>query len=281
MKSIPVNTLDDEYQTGIAIGKISSDSLQLFDEAGHSHRHDYHTFILAQKGNVHIEIDFERHKIKAPAILYIHPNQVHRILKAENIDFYLLRINNEKIHSHYLKLLEQNIVPVKSLPLQSDIFAVFKQAISLCVTIFERKNDKLYASLLKDSCNAFIGLIVSQYLEQSISTSSLSRFDIITREFKLLLERDFTIIKRPSDFANALHISTTYLNECVRNATGFSVSHHLQQRIILEAKRLLYHSNKSIKEIANELGYNDYAYFSRLFTKTAGMTALAFRNKSH
>ena len=55
----------------------------------------------------------------------------------------------------------------------------------------------------------------------------------------------------------------------------------IKNRIILEAKRLLYHSDKSVKEIATELGYEDYAYFSRLFAKTTGITALAFRNNKH
>jgi AraC family transcriptional activator of pobA len=49
--------------------------------------------------------------------------------------------------------------------------------------------------------------------------------------------------------------------------------------VILEAKRLLYYSDKSVKEIAAALGFDDYPYFSRLFTKVTGMTALVFRNK--
>jgi YesN/AraC family two-component response regulator len=43
---------------------------------------------------------------------------------------------------------------------------------------------------------------------------------------------------------------------------------------------LLSYSDKAVKEIATTLGYDDYPYFSRLFTKTTGMTALAFRNKN-
>jgi YesN/AraC family two-component response regulator len=49
---------------------------------------------------------------------------------------------------------------------------------------------------------------------------------------------------------------------------------------MLEAKRLLFHSSKSVKEIAHDLGYEDHSYFSRLFNKSTGMTALAFRKKS-
>ncbi|HWV67098.1 helix-turn-helix domain-containing protein, partial [Chitinophaga sp.] len=120
-----------------------------------------------------------------------------------------------------------------------------------------------------------------QYLNKSALPDKLSRFETVTKSFHEILERNYTTIKRPAAYAEKLNISTHYLNECVKNTTGHSVSHHIQQRVILEAKRLLYHSGKSVKEIAIELGYDDYPYFSRLFTKVTGITALAFRNKNH
>lgn len=278
-KFIPVNPMAKEFDTGIAIGKTLSDSLQSLGRSDYSHRRDYHIFILAEKGSACIEIDFEKYIIKTPYVLYIHPNQVHRVVKNEKADFYIVGISNENLNPEYLKLLE-HLIAVKPLRLKSDVFSIVHQSVSLCVNIFERKHDKLYPSSLKDCCNTLVALLVSQYLEQTTPTDRLSRFDFITKEFQILLERDFTSIKRPADYAAAMNISTPYLNECVRNATGFSVSHQIQQRIILEAKRLLYYSDKSVKEIANELGYDDYAYFSRFFTKVVGMTALTFRNKN-
>lgn len=118
-------------------------------------------------------------------------------------------------------------------------------------------------------------------METSKQADTLSRFDLVAKTFKLALEKNFITAKRPADYAQKLNISVHYLNECVKNTTGLPVSYHIQQRVILEAKRLLFHSNKSVKEIAAELGYEDYAYFSRLFNKATGMTALTFRNKNH
>ena len=76
-------------------------------------------------------------------------------------------------------------------------------------------------------------------------------------ELIVLLEKNYSKLKRPGDYAQKLNISAPYLNECIKNATGHSVSQHIQDRIILEAKRLLYHSDKSVKEIATELGFDD------------------------
>lgn len=279
-KSIPVRSLAKEFDKGIAVGRYPVSDLRLSEEAQYSHRHDYHFFILQGKGTSHFEIDFEKHQIKKPSLVYIAPNQAHRALKAENIDIFLLAINNENLHPEYLKLL-QEISPVKPLPLTVKHFPLISQAFLLCVNLFEARGSKLYLSSLKDSCNTLISLFLSQYLEKSKQSDTLSRFNLVTRAFKLTLEQNFIKNKRPAYYAQKLNISVAYLNECVKNTTGFPVSYHIQQRVILETKRLLFHSNKSVKEIAAELGYEDYAYFSRLFTKATGMTALTFRNKNH
>lgn len=278
-KSIPVNPMVGEFSSGIAIGKISFTDVGIFEGAEQSHRDDYHLFFLQEKGTTLVEIDFQKHKIKPSSLIYIHPNQVHRMRAVENGTVSVWIINNENLNPEYLKLLE-DLTPVKPLSLKEETFSIISEAVSLCIKLSERNHEKLYHSFLKDSCNALVALVTSQYLEQSKSTNKLSRFEIITKAFKSALERDFITAKRPTEYAQKLNISTPYLNECVKNTTGYSVSHHIQQRIILEAKRLLYHSDKSVKEIAAELGYDDYPYFSRLFTKATGMTPLTFRNKN-
>ena len=189
-------------------------------------------------------------------------------------------ISNESLNPEYLKLLE-GISPAEPLLLKQEAFSIISEAASFCIKLSERKGEKLYNSLLNGSCNTLIGLVISQYQAQSKPLDKLSRFEIITKAFREILERNFITAKRPTEYAQQLNISTAYLNECVKSATGHSASYHIQQRVALEAKRLLYHSDKSVKEIATELGYDDYPYFSRLFTKVAGMTALAFRNKNH
>ena len=268
-----------EFNSGIDIEKILFKNISTFTEAKQSHRHDRHSFFLLESGTVHIEIDFQKYKIKSPSVVYVHPDQVHRTIAFKNVTVSSWAINNENLNPEYLTLLA-NITPAKPLVLNKETFSILSEAVSLCIKFSERKTDKLYHLLLKDSCNALVALVVSQYLAQAKSADKLSRFDIVTKAFRELLERNYTTAKRPAAYAQKLNISTPYLNECVKNTTGYSVSHHIQQRIILEAKRLLYHSNKSVKEIASELGYDDYPYFSRLFTKVTRMTALAFRNKN-
>lgn len=279
LKSIPVNNFEGENHSGISVEKLSLKDLPDFTGEEQAERHDRHSFHLLQVGTITIEIDFQKHEIKSPSIIYMHPNQVHRIVAFENVTVSSCAINNENINPQYLLLLEE-ITPAKPLALSEEMFAILSATIAIAIKLNERKLDKLYHPMLKDSTNAFVALVLSQLLEQSQPSDKLSRLETVTKAFNKLLEHNYTSIKSPSAYAEKLNISTAYLNECVKNATGCSVSHQIQQRVILEAKRLLYHSDKSVKEIASELGFEDYPYFSRLFTKIVGITALAFR-KNH
>lgn len=284
-KNIPVNSMADNFSQGISIEKISIqksdfETAQQYEEATQSHRDEGHTFHIVEKGTVLIEIDFQKYEIVAPAVVYMHPNQVHRILDFENISVCSLSITDENLNSDYLKFLEE-IAPAKPLALAEDVYKSIADTFSLCFNFSTQKSNRLYHLLLKDSCNTLVALVTSALLNQHKPSGKLSRTELIAKSFKQLLEKNYCTIKRPSKYAKELNISTPYLNESIKNATGLSVSQHIQDRIILEAKRLLYHTNKSVKEIAFDLGYEDYPYFSRLFTKVTGMSALSFRNKNN
>ncbi|KGO85232.1 AraC family transcriptional regulator [Flavobacterium rivuli WB 3.3-2 = DSM 21788] len=286
-KSIPVNSMAHDSSEGIVIEKLSFNDLPAHDkailesdEAKESHRHDRHSFFLLESGTVDIEIDFQKYTIVSPSVIYLHPDQVHRTTAFNDVIVSSWAIDNENLNPEYLNLLE-DITPAAPLKLSPETFSLITDATSLTVKLFGLKNNKLHHSLLKDSCNTLIALVIAQYLEQSKPADALSRFESVAKTFRQLLERNYTTIKRPADYAGKINITTAYLNECVKNTTGHPVSYHIHQRIILEAKRLLYHSDTSVKEIAVVLGYDDYPYFSRLFTKVTGMTAVTFRNKNH
>jgi len=278
-KHIPVNRLPAEIGEGIFIARSSIDGSPNFKEVERSHRDGGHSFVLQEKGITHIEIDFQKYKIEAPAVMYIHPNQVHRLIGFENATISSWIITSERLLPELLQLLE-GLTPVAPLSLKKETQTILSQTASLCIQFSARKQEKLYHQILKESCNTLVAVVASQYLAQAKPTQHYSRFEGITKAFRLLLERNFTTDKSPMAYAKRLNISTPYLNECVKTTTGYSVSYHIQQRIVLEAKRLLYHSGRSVKEIAGDLGYEDYAYFVRFFAKVSGMTPVAFRRKN-
>mgnify|MGYP001206112813 CR=1 FL=1 len=68
-------------------------------------------------------------------------------------------------------------------------------------------------------------------------------------------------------YAEKLNITATYLSRLVNEVYNKSVSEFINERVVLEAKRIIRLSSKSIKEISFELGFNDPSYFSRFFKK--------------
>ncbi|SFE84234.1 helix-turn-helix domain-containing protein [Spirosoma endophyticum] len=276
---IPVIKLPTGMGQGIIIARGVFNGAPDSKEVGRAHRDSGHSFFLQEKGLTQIEVDFQLYQVVAPALLYMHPNQVHRLVEFKEATISSWIITNENLLPDYLKLLEE-LTPVDPLPLQTDALTLLSQTASLCLQLAERKQEKLHYQLLKESCNLLVALVASQYLAQAKPTHNFTRFDGITKAFKSELEREFTTIKSPASYAERLNLSTPYLNECVKTATGQSVSYHIQQRIVLEAKRQLHHSDQSVKEIAAALGYEDYSYFVRLFRKVAGMSPLAFRSKN-
>ncbi|EDM35834.1 transcriptional regulator, AraC family protein [Pedobacter sp. BAL39] len=279
--------MSDDFGTGISIERMSFKDLReapkatadLPEDGRHSHRHDGHSFFLLEKGRITLEIDFQQYLVEAPSVTYVHPDQVHYARAAEDVTVGSLSVTEEKLNPDYLKLLLE-MTPAKPWLLEEETFSMIQETMSLCIKVSKLKKDRLYHSFLKDSCNALIALMISPYLDSKRSKDKISRFDTVTKAFRENLERNYNVERSPAAYARELNLTPSYLNECVRSATGHSVSHHIQHRVILEAKRLLYHSDKSVKEIAVTLGYDDYPYFSRLFSKITGMTALAFRNKN-
>jgi AraC family transcriptional activator of pobA len=100
-------------------------------------------------------------------------------------------------------------------------------------------------------------------------------------EFLMLLESNFLTVRNTDFYAGKLGISSKRLNQILKdklNKTGMQIIH---DRIILEAKRLIIHSEQTIKEISFELGFSDRPYFSRFFKKQTGESPDSFQKQVH
>ena len=73
------------------------------------------------------------------------------------------------------------------------------------------------------------------------------------------------------------HISTKHLSQTLKNITGKVAKDHIQDRLALEAKRLLLHTSLSVKEIAYEIGFEEPLHFSGFFKKRVGVSPSQFR----
>ena len=276
---IPVYSLPPGAGGGIMVMRQSFNGSPGSQQIERPHRDSGYTFILQEEGVTHIEIDFQIYQLTAPAVIFIRPGQVHRVIAFEQAAIHTWMITAENLRPDYVQLLN-DLAPQNALSLTAASLATLSASAALCLTIFEAKSEKLHHTILQDACNTLTGLVASRFTAHTHPATSHNRFEQINVTFKKTLEQNFKSIKSPAAYAEILNISVSYLNECVHAATGKSISDHIRERVILEAKRLLYHSGKSVKEIAGELGYMDFSYFTRVFVKTVGETPIVFRNKN-
>jgi AraC family transcriptional activator of pobA len=94
-----------------------------------------------------------------------------------------------------------------------------------------------------------------------------------------LIELHFAEHWQVNEYAKALSITPTHLSRLSRSATGGSALRMIEARMMREARRNLAYTNLSISNIAYTLGYTDPAYFSRVFTRDAGVSPKVFRSQ--
>jgi AraC family transcriptional regulator, transcriptional activator of pobA len=95
---------------------------------------------------------------------------------------------------------------------------------------------------------------------------------------KKAIEENFKTLRSPGDYAALVHISIKALNKASKSYFNKTLTNLIAERMIIEAKRELYLTAKSVKQIAFELGYIDEFYFSRYFKKNVGVSPRIFRD---
>lgn len=92
----------------------------------------------------------------------------------------------------------------------------------------------------------------------------------LAQRYLRLVDEQYVKKKAVCQYAGMLYVTASYLNKVVKEETGLTAREHIQQKIIAEAKRGLYLSGLSMKEVAFSLGFDDIAHFSKFFKKVCG-----------
>ncbi|MGI4870869.1 MAG: helix-turn-helix domain-containing protein [Janthinobacterium lividum] len=93
----------------------------------------------------------------------------------------------------------------------------------------------------------------------------------LSLRFRQILERQYAINKTVTAYADQLNVTANYLSEVIKRETGFAASHHIRRSSMMEAQRLAYAGQLSMKETAHALGYDDIAHFGKLFKRYTGV----------
>jgi AraC-like DNA-binding protein len=98
-----------------------------------------------------------------------------------------------------------------------------------------------------------------------------------SRKLLKLIDENFKDKKSPAEYADMMNMSIRHLNRICQEALNSSTGDLIFERIVLEAKRLLIHNDLTISQVAEQLGYEDYSYFIRIFRKKAGVSPKEFQ----
>lgn len=278
--SIPVHTLTDRTNLGLEIHRIdeiTSAEIRTFGV----HRDDHCILLFQQTGSSAMMVDFREISFVDCVVFCVLPGQVHHSITWANITGWFLAIDLASIDEPYRVVFEEyrlNAVPV---PVEFQTAQVLDKSVALLLeTIDFQKELPFQSQILRSLIQVCVGTfatIFQQHKQENVRINS--RPVSICGAFKSLAIKNYKSIKSPAAYAAMLNITASYLNEVVKGVTGFSVTYWIQQEVILEAKRLLCYTNLTVKEIAFELGYEDSAYFSRLFHKVTQDTPLIFRKQ--
>ena len=244
------------------------------------HQDDYYIFGLVEEGTGCGIIDFKEQHFSSGDVFLIHPGQVHRFVGSENEEGWMLFADSSFVGSAEKCIFDDFSLFASSFQMDRQRRSELAQIASLLANRMESIEDKLAKTTARRLAETFIGIVAEAVQDISLQqTKHSSRHIEMVLSFRRLLAEHLATSRQPSYYASLLNISTVYLNEVVKGVTGMNATSYIKNEVVLQAKRMLVHTDFAVKEISDRLGIDDYAYFSRLFTQATGICPTLFRER--
>ncbi|MGC4038471.1 MAG: helix-turn-helix domain-containing protein [Chitinophagaceae bacterium] len=247
-------------------------------------KNDDYEIIWLTRGSDIFKLDLHSFELSNHLLLFVKPGQPYTFPAHADLEGYIIHINPTYDESSYREFdsswqrhrlrLFNNQYKLNTMPDErEDLNDVLIKMLKAC----NHPND-MSTDILKRYFSIFL-LYLSRQIEQAIPATAATRNGEVVRQFIGLLDKHFKEKKMVADYAQSLSLSPNYLNEIVKKFTGHSAGYHIRQRIILEAKRMLFYSDTCRKEIAYSLGFNDMAHFSKFFKAATGRNFTDFKKE--
>lgn len=191
-----------------------------------------------------------------------------------NREFYCIQDHDEEVSCNGIIFFGTQDLPIISLD-EEEAYK-FDLLYQVFVDEFETK-DVIQGEMLRMLLKRFI-IKSTRLAKEQLITKELNNSQIDTiRKFNVLVDKHFRSKKKVADYADMLYKSPKTLANLFATYSQETPLQIIHQRVILEAKRLFLYTDKSGKEVAAELGYEDAAHFSRFFKKQVGMSQRDFQ----
>ena len=128
-----------------------------------------------------------------------------------------------------------------------------------------------YLKLFLIECNGHCSLF------PGTNTQTIEVEKTIVKSFKTIVEKNYIRSHQVKYYADSLNVTPNYLNEVIKSSINVSAKDFIQNRLILEAKRMILFTEKSGKEIGFDLGFDDPSHFSKFFKSNTGQSLQDFK----
>ncbi len=252
----------------------------------HIQRLNYYSIIWVQKGKGNLKVDFSEYDFSEDNLLAFAPYQPFMIQTDAAIEGVVLNFHPDFfcIHKHHAEIacngvLFNNIYEPPYVVIDDASKSTMEMLLSQIKN--EMQNSALAQyELLVSYLKIFLITVSRLKAEQKEVTTDFvleNKEPFILQNLKNYIELHFKSKHSASDYSELLNISSKALAKITKKHFNKTLTDIISERIIIEAKRELYLTNKAVKEIAYELGYDDEHYFSRFFKNNADVSPQMYR----
>lgn len=241
------------------------------------HKHNFYHLVFITKGSGWHEIDFKRHTVKSGAMFFMMPAQVHSWSMSKDTCGIVVEFENLSMFSG-----DESFVLAEALRPAASYLGLVAEKKKIIHELYQTMLEEYEAEardfeiLLRLNLAQLIILFSRFIKNNAVKVSRISKF---RDEFNELIEKNYKTHHNVEFYAKAMGVATKSLTAKVNRNLGKNVREIIQDRCILESKRLLAYSDLSVSEIALELGFEDPNYFTRFFKLKTKTNPGKFRQK--
>lgn len=244
------------------------------------HRHDFQEVIWIHSGTGTHTIDGRVGELRGPCVSLIARGQVHAFREMRGLSGYAVSFSEDLLGStptgQVGRLLFNYSQGDRTFPVAPEVQRSAVAVLDLAGREYGRAQESGDFALLRPLTEALL-VLVRRTVTAGLGGGEAAEAGLVGR-FLDLLERDFARHHDVGHYARELHVSAKHLSRATNAGLGRSAKGLIQDRVSLEARRLLSFSGLSVKEITEQVGFADPFSFSRAFKAAVGLSPQDFRD---
>lgn len=273
----------EDFLSGIGANRISHCGLP---EPGWAHRHTFYMIVYITRGSGTHVVDSRNYPMRPGTLFFIRPDQVHlwdyaavpagyAVSVAED----LLSANSQAAGVARDAELFDHLIDAGPLRLTAAQARVIRPAFEEMAAEYEAGRCD-YSSVMHAYLHVLLARCHRLLQERGGEQPNPYPARPLVRRFTDLVMHSGGRKQRVRDYSDCLGITPSHLAEAVREVTGRTPGQIIRAAQIAEARRLLRYTDKTIAQVADELGFNDAAYFGRFFKRETGLRPGEFRRRA-